>query len=336
MVGDRITRGRAALRRAVGRRRRHRRGHRAPRRSSCPFAVFSLLAGVRRRPRRRRGSWSPPTSCGWSARRDGHAAARRRGRGLALALLSAVFGTGDAFFSPAFTGLMPLTVAAPPPAAGQRAARVCVLDRRRSSARCSAGPRRARRAREAARCSSTRGRSRSRSCLLRACAREVAPSDERCRAVPARPARRAGARCARAAGCWAFLVAMVVYHVVVLPSIFVLGPVLAEEELTGATSWAMIVAASAPARSLGDILLAALAAAGSRCSRRPSRSSSPPARRSIIGSGLPLGGHRRARVRRRRRRVVLLHAVGDVAPGADPRRRRSRACRATTSWPAPG
>ena len=30
---------------------------------------------------------------------------------------------------------------------------------------------------------------------------------------------------------WAFLVAMVVYHVVVLPAVFVLGPVLIEEEL---------------------------------------------------------------------------------------------------------
>ena len=37
----------------------------------------------------------------------------------------------------------------------------------------------------------------------------------------------------------AFLAGMSVYHVVVLPSIFVIGPVLMEQELDGARSWAV-------------------------------------------------------------------------------------------------
>ena len=39
---------------------------------------------------------------------------------------------------------------------------------------------------------------------------------------------------------WSVLLAMSAYHLIVLPSIFVLGPVLANEELNGASSWAII------------------------------------------------------------------------------------------------
>jgi predicted MFS family arabinose efflux permease len=53
----------------------------------------------------------------------------------------------------------------------------------------------------------------------------------------------------------AFLVAMVVYHAVVLPSVFVLGPVLAEDEMDGATSWAIIVFAFGLGSIVGDVLL---------------------------------------------------------------------------------
>jgi MFS family permease len=54
---------------------------------------------------------------------------------------------------------------------------------------------------------------------------------------------------------WSFLLAMVVYHAIVLPSIFVLGPVLMEDELDGATSWAVITAAFGLGAILGDFLL---------------------------------------------------------------------------------
>lgn len=54
---------------------------------------------------------------------------------------------------------------------------------------------------------------------------------------------------------WSFLLAMIVYQVVVLPSIFVLGPVLMEDELNGATSWAVITAAFGLGSVVADFLL---------------------------------------------------------------------------------
>src|SRR4051794_15158615 len=52
-----------------------------------------------------------------------------------------------------------------------------------------------------------------------------------------------------------FLVATIVYHVIVLPSVFVLGPVLAKDEMDGATSWAVIVLAFGLGSIVGDVLL---------------------------------------------------------------------------------
>jgi MFS family permease len=53
----------------------------------------------------------------------------------------------------------------------------------------------------------------------------------------------------------AFLGGFAAYHVVVLPAIFVIGPVLMEEELDGARSWAIIVAAFGVGCVLGDLVL---------------------------------------------------------------------------------
>lgn len=52
-----------------------------------------------------------------------------------------------------------------------------------------------------------------------------------------------------------FLGALAVYHVVVLPSVYVLGPVLAEDELGGASAWAAISIAFGVGSILGDSLL---------------------------------------------------------------------------------
>jgi len=52
----------------------------------------------------------------------------------------------------------------------------------------------------------------------------------------------------------AFLTGMSVYHAVVLPSIFVIGPVLMERELDGARSWAAITACFGIGCVLGDLL----------------------------------------------------------------------------------
>ena len=48
---------------------------------------------------------------------------------------------------------------------------------------------------------------------------------------------------------------MASYHVIVLPAIFVLGPVLAADELDGAKSWAIITAGFGLGSVLGDLLL---------------------------------------------------------------------------------
>jgi MFS family permease len=53
----------------------------------------------------------------------------------------------------------------------------------------------------------------------------------------------------------AFLSGMSVYHVVVLPSIFVIGPVLMARELDGARSWAVVTACFGVGCILGDLLI---------------------------------------------------------------------------------
>ncbi len=53
----------------------------------------------------------------------------------------------------------------------------------------------------------------------------------------------------------AFLGGMASYHAIVLPAIFVLGPVLAADELDGAKSWAVITAGFGLGCVIGDLLL---------------------------------------------------------------------------------
>jgi predicted MFS family arabinose efflux permease len=50
------------------------------------------------------------------------------------------------------------------------------------------------------------------------------------------------------------LIAMSIYHVFVLPSVFVLGPALAEKQLNGASSWAAIVACFGIGGMLGNVV----------------------------------------------------------------------------------
>jgi MFS family permease len=83
------------------------------------------------------------------------------------------------------------------------------------------------------------------------------------------------------------LLGLAVYHVVVLPSVFALGPVLAERELDGAASWAIISAAFGAGAIGGQLLLlrwrprrAILASAS--CLLVAS------CQAAIIGSGLPV------------------------------------------------
>ena len=114
----------------------------------------------------------------------------------------------------------------------------------------------------------------------------------------------------------AFLAGMSVYHVVVLPSIFVIGPVLMQQELDGACSWAVIVACFGVGNVLGDLLflrwrprfalrVASLLLVGASCQA------------AMIGSGLGTwgigAGAAGGRLRHRR-----LHAVGDLSGRARP------------------
>jgi MFS family permease len=86
---------------------------------------------------------------------------------------------------------------------------------------------------------------------------------------------------------WAMLLGLAVYHVVVLPSVFVLGPVLADRELGGAGAWAAITVGFGIGSVLGQLLLlrykparpllaSAAALIGASCQA------------GIIGSGLPV------------------------------------------------
>jgi MFS family permease len=90
------------------------------------------------------------------------------------------------------------------------------------------------------------------------------------------------------------------YHLVVLPSIFVLGPVLANEELDGASSWAIILTAFGVGAIAGDLLIFRLRP------RRPMFFAVAclviaSCQAAIIGSGLPTTG------------IAALEAVTGVA-----------------------
>ncbi|WP_282204443.1 MFS transporter [Kitasatospora fiedleri] len=86
---------------------------------------------------------------------------------------------------------------------------------------------------------------------------------------------------------WSGMLAMAVYHVVVLPSVFVLGPVLAKRDWGGANAWTVVVIAFGLGSIVGDVCsyrlkparpmaVAAVAMAVASCQA------------AIIGSGAPV------------------------------------------------
>jgi len=85
-----------------------------------------------------------------------------------------------------------------------------------------------------------------------------------------------------------FLGALSAYHLIVLPSVFVLGPVLADRELGGAGAWALITAGFGAGAVTGDVLMLRWRPS------RPLRASAAlmivaSCQAAIIGSGLPVG-----------------------------------------------
>jgi MFS family permease len=201
-----------------------------------------------------------------------------------LAALTAAFGAADAFFSPAFTGLLPQTIAEPHHLQPANALRGMSYSTGSIVGPVLAGLLVAGVGEGGALIADAATFGVSVLCLLSLRPRLVARGDPE----PFATDLRGGWREVRArTWVWSFLLAMVVYHVVVLPSIWVLGPVLMQDEFDGATSWAVITAAFGFGSIVADLLLLrwrprfALRAAGVGLALASCQAV-------IIGSGLPL------------------------------------------------
>jgi predicted MFS family arabinose efflux permease len=204
-----------------------------------------------------------------------------------LAALGVVFGASDAFFMPALTGLMPALV---PPERLQEAnaMRALVLSFGMVTGPAIAGV-----------LVATIGPG---GAIAIDAATFAASSVALARLRPGALARleadrtasmladlRAGfAEIRRRAWVQGFLVVLFVYSVAVLPAIFVLGPVLAEEEMGGVGAWAIITAAFGAGSVVGDLLILRF---------KPSRPllwaglgfTVASCQALVIGSGLPVG-----------------------------------------------
>jgi MFS family permease len=201
-----------------------------------------------------------------------------------LAALTAVFGAADAFFSPAFTGLLPQTIAEPHHLQPANALRGMSFSTGSIVGPVLGGLLVAGVGEGGALIADAATFGVSVLCLLSLRPRLVERGDPE----PFATDLRGGWREVRArTWVWSFLLAMVIYHVVVLPSIWVLGPVLMEEDFDGATSWAVITAAFGLGSIVADLLLLrwrprfALRAAGVGLALASCQAV-------IIGSGLPL------------------------------------------------
>jgi MFS family permease len=169
-----------------------------------------------------------------------------------LAALAAIFGAADSFFSPAFTGLLPLTIAEPHHLQPANALRGMSFSTGSIVGPALGGVLVAAIGEGGALLVDAATFGVSVMCLLPLRPRVVERGDPE----PFASDLRGGWREVRArTWVWAFLFGMIVYHVIVLPSIYVLGPVLMRDELDGATSWAVIVTAFGLGSIVADLLL---------------------------------------------------------------------------------
>jgi MFS family permease len=169
-----------------------------------------------------------------------------------LAALAAVFGAADSFFSPAFSGLMPQTIAQPHFLQQANALRGMSFSTGSIVGPVLGGLLVAGIGEGGALLVDAATFGVSVACLAALRPRVVERGDPE----PFASDLRGGWREVRArTWVWAFLLAMIVYHVIVLPSIWVLGPVLMDQELDGATSWAIIVSAFGLGSIVADLLL---------------------------------------------------------------------------------
>jgi MFS family permease len=169
-----------------------------------------------------------------------------------LAVLAALFGAADSFFSPAFTGLLPQTIAAPHHLQPANALRGMSFSTGSIVGPVLGGLLVAFVGEGGALLADAATFGVSVLCLLALRPRVVERGDPE----PFATDLRGGWREVRArTWVWTFLLAMIVYHVIVLPSIWVLGPVLMDDELDGATSWAIVVTAFGLGSIVADLLL---------------------------------------------------------------------------------
>ncbi|RKE17151.1 MFS transporter [Streptomyces sp. TLI_171] len=170
-----------------------------------------------------------------------------------IALLMVVFGVADAFFLPASTGLLPLLVP------GERLREANALRGFVQSAGLVVGP---------ALAGGLVALAGPGGALAVDAASFAVSAAVLARLGPVRgtaPAERAERRgflaelrvgwrqVSSRAWVWSGMLAIAVYHVVVLPSVFVLGPVLAEREWGGAGAWAVVVTAFGVGAVVGDV-----------------------------------------------------------------------------------
>ncbi len=261
--------------------------------ASAPFVLFTLLGGViADRVRRHRLMMltdlvrlvTQATAAALLV--GGHAEVWH------LAVLFAVFGTADAFFSPAIAGLLPLTVG-PENLQAANGLRSLVMSTGLVLGPALAGVLIAVASPGWALGVDALTFAASAGVLATLRPREQAAADAEGGPVAApnvlRELREGWAAVRSRAWVVAGLAGIAVYSVVVLPSIFVLGPVLADREQDGATSWAVITAAFGAGAILGDVVVIRL-----RLSRPLLVGSCALVVAScqalIIGSGLPVAG----------------------------------------------
>jgi len=172
-----------------------------------------------------------------------------------LGVLAALYGAADAFFQPAFTGLLPQTVSHPGQLQAANALRGLSFSVSSIAGPMLAGILVAAIGAGAALLFDAASFAVSVACLVRlrpvvaAAATEEAPP-------PFLTAMRAGWREVRTRR-WivAGLGAMCAYHAIVLPAVYVLGPVTIADRLGGPGAWAAVVVSFGLGSILGDLLL---------------------------------------------------------------------------------
>lgn len=223
--------------------------------STVPFAVFTLAGGVfaDRLPRQRVMMASDVVRLV----SQGIAAALLLSHSIEIwqfAVLYAIYGTADAFFSPAVTGLIPLVVNDETRYQEANALRALTM-----SAGMVAGPAIAGVLVALAGPGTALAVDAGTFAVSAACLARLRPRAGEARDPATAPSflqelREGFAEVRSRQWIWASLIASAAYHLVVLPSVFVLGPVLFDREMGGAADWAIVTVGFGVGSVLGDVI----------------------------------------------------------------------------------